>query len=237
MESLVDSIASIAQGTQHVEEQSRESLERTHEGMKNLDVLLSGMDMAGGAVKQMADTVQEFVRNTEAITSTAQQVRDIAEQTNLLALNAAIEAARAGEQGRGFSVVADEVRKLAEKSASSAQEIGKLTELLNSQSKVVRQDITTSCGHIASSQESAEQVTKALKAADGSVRKVMEGLGKIARATQQQQEASNSVAGNIEDIAAMARENTSVVEETASAVSDLKELADHLHKAVERFKV
>ena len=237
VEQLVASITSIAQGTEHVQEQSRESLTCAQEGKKSLDALLSDMDMVENAVKQMAGSVQEFVCNTDAITAMTQQVRDIAEQTNLLALNAAIEAARAGEQGRGFSVVADEVRKLAEKSAGSAGEISKLTERLTTQSEAVRQAITTSFGYIASSQKSAQQVTAVLETTNDSVQKVMEGLDKITLATQQQQQASNSVVSNIEDIAAMAKDNHTAVEETTNAAGNLKNLADHLHQTVGRFKV
>jgi methyl-accepting chemotaxis protein len=103
VEQLVASISSIAQSAGHVQHQSQESLARANEGSRNLNVLLGEMNVVESAVKGMADSVNDFVRNTEAITNMTREVKDIAEQTNLLALNAAIEAARAGEQGRGFA--------------------------------------------------------------------------------------------------------------------------------------
>lgn len=80
-------------------------------------------------------------------------ITEIAEQTNLLALNAAIEAARAGEYGKGFSVVADEVRKLAEKTESSVNETGVITNsILQSVNEVI--------GEMNESSESMEKLSK-----------------------------------------------------------------------------
>ncbi len=237
VEQLVTSITSIAQSAEQVQHQSQESLDRAQAGNRSLSELLAEMDVVESAVKQMAESVNEFVRNTEAINTMTQEVKDIAEQTNLLALNAAIEAARAGEQGRGFAVVADEVRKLAEKSSRSAEEIDAITEKLTSQSVAVRKAINEGLSHLSTSQDSVHTVASILQATNGSVQEVGEGLDTIAMATDQQRRVSGEVAENIEAIAHMARDNTSAVEETATAADDLKDLADNLQRTVSRFKV
>ena len=237
VEQLVSSISSIAQSAEHVQHQSQESLSRANEGSRNLDVLLGEMNVVERAVKEMADSVNNFVRNTESITMMTREVKDIAEQTNLLALNAAIEAARAGEQGRGFAVVADEVRKLAEKSSRSASEIDTITASLSAQSVAVRRSIEAGLSHLETSQTAVASVSSILQATNGSVAEVGHGLDAIAEATDQQRRFSGDVESSIESIAGMARENSGTVEQTAGAAHDLKRLAEGLSTLVGRFKV
>jgi methyl-accepting chemotaxis protein len=189
------------------------------------------------AVNLMADSVNEFVRNTEEISKMTQEVKAIAEQTNLLALNAAIEAARAGEAGRGFAVVADEVRKLAEKSARSANEIDLITGTLATQSINVRKAITEGLDYIASSQKTVDSVADILQATNGSVSEVGNGLDSITAATDEQRRVSREVADNIDAIAQMAQQNNAAVEETAAAARSLESLAQGLQSTVGRFKV
>jgi len=237
VEQLVTSISSIAQSAEHVQHQSQESLARATEGSRNLNILLDEMNVVEHAVKEMADSVNNFVKNTEAITTMTREVKDIAEQTNLLALNAAIEAARAGEQGRGFAVVADEVRKLAEKSSRAATEIDSITAQLSAQSVAVRRSIEAGIAHLESSQAAVHSVSDVLAATNGSVAEVGHGLDAIAQATDQQRHFSGDVETSIEAIAGMARENSGTVEHTATAAHDLKRLAEGLASLVGRFKV
>ena len=236
VERVVSSIADIAKSTEHVHLQSRESERRSIEGTHSLSKLIEEVSIIEQTVKQIADTVSEFVSSMGAITNMTREVRDIADQTNLLALNAAIEAARAGEQGRGFAVVADEVRKLAEKSSASASEIDTITHALSERSEKVRSFISDGLSHISSSQQAMETVSGVLSSAATSVTEVGHGLDTILAATEEQRRVFTDVARNIEAIAAMARENNQASEQTVAAAQALSDLAGALQNAVGRFK-
>lgn len=237
VEQVVASIAAIARSAESVYAQAQESLARSEEGNESLNRLMSSVRSVEQAVTGIAESVNQFMGSTDAISVMTREVKDIAEQTNLLALNAAIEAARAGEQGRGFAVVADEVRKLAEKSARSALEIDAITQKLGQQSVAVKGAISDGLDHLNTSRESANTVQSVLAAASDNVARVGHGLDEIAKATEEQQRVSADVAANIEDIAAMARDNSGAVEQTTSAARQLESLSEELKSAVGQFVV
>ena len=95
----------------------------------------------------MPPTAPASLRWPVAASRASSRIQQIADQTNLLALNAAI-GGPAGEAGRGFAVVADEVRKLAEKSRTSAGEIGADISPLASEIGRVAQEIERQSGDV-----------------------------------------------------------------------------------------
>lgn len=234
---MVGSIDSVARSTEQVQIHAQETLDRSVEGNESLAVLMGEIDQVESAVRNIADSVSKFVRSTNSITTMTRQVKDIAEQTNLLALNAAIEAARAGEQGRGFAVVADEVRKLAEKSASSANEIDSVTQLLSQQSDQVEVSIEEGKHHLASSQDALEAAAVVLATVGDSVRAVNHELMSIVSVSDDQRSTGQRVANDIESIASMAHDNAESNQQGLASARHLEGLASGLQEWVGRFKV
>lgn len=236
VECMAGSVEKVTFSAEEVKELSRDSLTRSREGNISLSVLVAELDSVETAVGEIATSVDQFMRSTEAITAMTRQVKDIAEQTNLLALNAAIEAARAGEQGRGFAVVADEVRKLAEKSAHSASEIDEVTQSITRQSQQVSDCIDEGTRHLHSSQDSLENVAVVLAEASNAVGKVNEGLNSITVATGEQSAIAADVTQHMAAIGAMIAENTRSMEDAAKETQNLGVLAESLQECVSRFK-
>jgi methyl-accepting chemotaxis protein len=195
------------------------------------------IDKVEESVNQIAISVKEFVESTRAISGMTLQVKEIADQTNLLALNAAIEAARAGEQGRGFAVVADEVRKLAEKSAQSANEIDRVTSLLNGKSIQVETTVQDGLRSLHTTQDQVEHVAEVLAGTGASIKLSSQGVREINTSVNEQSLASTEIAKNVEKIAQMSEENHAAVDLAGQEIALLEKLAEELHESVSRFRV
>ncbi|MBL8399280.1 MAG: methyl-accepting chemotaxis protein [Candidatus Accumulibacter sp.] len=209
---------------------SREGAEVVHRAADEMRKISDAVQASSGAVADLG-------KRSEQITSIVRTIKEIADQTNLLALNAAIEAARAGEQGRGFAVVADEVRKLAERTGLSTSEIGGMVEQIQNGTRSAVDSMETGVRQVGSGVDLADQAGDSINRIRDGAERVRQAVDHILAAIQQQSQAGNEIAGQIDGIARMSEESAAAVEKTAAAARQLQELSRSLHRAVAEFRV
>lgn len=179
-------------------------------------------EQGGNVVNKAVSAMSEITESSNKIAAIIGVIDEIAFQTNLLALNAAVEAARAGEQGRGFAVVASEVRNLAGRSATAANEIKGL--------------IQDSVAKVEEGSKLVDESGQTLEEIVGSVKQVSEIIADIANASQEQSDGIDQVNRAISEIDEVTQQNTSLVEEAATASAAMGEQAANLNEMVGFFK-
>ncbi len=237
IDNLNSEVKAIALKTVAVLSSANDASTMTNEGQQVVNKAVLGIQQVAVTVKESAQLIAVLGQRSDQIGEIIGVIKDIAEQTNLLALNAAIEAARAGEQGRGFAVVADEVRKLAERTATATSEIAAMISTIQLETGNAVTTMEKGSHDVNEVVTLANQAGQSLLNINNSVKHVVEMIEAISESTRTQSDSTNVISIRVEAIAALAKENTSSVDETTNALRGLQKLSATLQQHVSRFKL
>lgn len=202
-----------------------ELLENTtsHAGMATELANAAGVQLtkSNTHLQGMLSAMREINNASGEIGKIIKTIEDISFQTNMLALNAAVEAARAGTAGKGFAVVADEVRTLANKSAIASKNT----------SAMIENSLSTIQSGVSIAQNASDTFVEVIVNAS----KAAKAMEVISEASIEQFESIANVTQNIEQVASVALNHSSVSEESSAVSEELYSQARILREIVDQF--
>jgi methyl-accepting chemotaxis protein len=207
---------------------------------------LSGVSQRGGTnIQEMAKSMEEISRSSQAVNDIVTTISRISSQTNLLAMNAAIEAAHAGAAGKGFAVVADEVRALAESSSRSATDVVRVIGEMRKRIQAgvqLSESVKAAFQNISSDIDSTTRMIESIASSMGeqkagadeilvSVSSLIEATEKIRSGSTAQAESSREVEQAVERIVEAAREIDGALADQGKRAEQLGRLIEAVNTA------
>jgi len=183
----------------------------------------SEVELSAEVLRRTVAAINEIAAAQAEIGKIVTLIDGIAFQTNLLALNAGVEAARAGDAGKGFAVVATEVRALALRCAEAATDI---KQRIGAASEIVESGV----GLVGETDEALQRITGKVAAISAVIESIAHGAGEQAGTLR-------TVDRSMREMDEATRQNSAMVEETATAVSALAAQASALRDQLGRFVI
>lgn len=193
----------IAQSATSVDQAAQQTLKGARQGQDIVWMNSEAMAMIHSHAQRGSKEATDLHEHLKQVNRVASIISNIASQIQLVAFNATLEAAEAGEAGKRFGVVAAEVKDLAADSLTQAKQVAQIVRRVQETGEAV----VTLSGEQVRAVEAGTNVMERSSAANSAIMDSatrMAGLaGQIQQATAQQQQASEQVAGSIEEIRAV----------------------------------
>jgi methyl-accepting chemotaxis protein len=175
--------------------------------------------------ESLTSLIADNIRDIEQVNEIIGIIDGIAGQTDLLAMNAAIEAAHAGEAGKGFAVVSEEIRKLAEST--------------NENSKMIKETVTTVSTRIrqigsdsSESKKAFETIRKEAEVSSQTMAEVSRAMAELALTSSEMSKSMIEMAQTASAIQSEAKEISGNTEQVNEAISKIEKLGSELRGGI-----
>jgi len=240
----VGSISSSAQATAKNVQEASENMAQINRALGEVAKEASeGSEKCSEAYrmsKDASEAIHNLNRAAADITKVTDTIKTIALQTNLLALNATIEATAAGDAGKGFAVVAGEIKELANQSGRSAEEIARMIQGVQDQTRktveVIQSVAGIFCDVDQSSTRISASVAKQTETASRlaiSVTQASNGVAEIARSLSEVGKGMSELSRNAAEAATGATEVSRSTTEVSHTVKDVSRRIQDVSQATQ----
>lgn len=204
------------------------SLDNSSKQLNNLENTIVQGDKN---IERLKETIISLSNQSDIVIEANNIIKNIASQTNLLAMNAAIEAAHAGESGKGFVVVADEIRKLAEISNNQSK-------LISDNIKKLKQSITFAVSISSETGNSFGLIVKAMEIVSSSEKEIKNSLHEQSAGSNQIIEALKNIEQITEEVHSGSGEmligSKSIIKEIIRLVDVTEKVKNFILQTVEK---
>ena len=215
------------------------SAEAKDMAVRSIHETMDAINTIKDAVERYSGVVTRLGKRSEEIGKILGVIVEVTERTNLLALNASILAAQAGEHGKGFAVVAEEIKALADRTAGSAQDIGKLITAVQKEAKeavvAMAESLTAVEEGVRRSREAAVALDKMLASSTRSAEMatmIDRAMSEQARGIQQVGEAITNVKQMTAQIASATQAQSKGTEMILSTAEEMRDIARRVRIAM-----
>ena len=241
---LIEEIKLIQQDTEQVysiaqltHTKSTDSAKLSENGKEAIQHAAENMSNVSQNAQSAVEQIQMLDQHVQTIGNSAGIIKEITDQTNLLALNATIEAARAGETGRGFAVVADEIRKLAERTDVATQEINRIIELIQKETRTAVTGIENISIEIAQNLDITNQAADMLDQIYQQATDSVENANQVAIFSEKQQQQIKTLSEDISEIANIAQTTSTSMNSNESEINTLRATTNVLEESIAIFQI
>lgn len=215
----IGNVTKVSDEGQSIKDQIEEAVVSIEQSFTNVQSTALEINNVLYKFKEIRHSSNELQENADNIIKIVSLVSSIANQTNLLALNASIEAARAGEAGKGFAVVADEVKQLSGETNSAVEQINRsLTDFISRIGQVV-EAIGIQYSVLESENARLRDAVDTSSQSNSQLKVVSQMMIQNSQDLKVEADNITSLFDGIQNLAAIAEENSAATQEASSNVT------------------
>lgn len=228
IEQLSQSAASIADSTQHVSSTARRAKDEHTQGIGQIRDIVRAVQSVRAGYDARWKAISQVLRKFEDIRDIIRYVHGMNDQTRLIAFNAAIEAASAGELSKRFNIVASDIRRLATDIDRSGDLIFTSLDEMDASIRDLTEAAEVEKSYLDRAMQLMNRMMAMLERSAKDSVATADAAKQIAQTTQQQQSASQQVAGAARNISLSIDEFFVSAQSTAKVIDEIERLVESL---------